>query len=179
MTGVSSVKCRVCGRQLHNPISVAMGIGPKCAGGRPGTERRIRARPRTASHRLYASNAHLTTQTMPLIGTTELVYRDQLLRLVTVPSTREQFCAELANMKRGTKKKLRRLRWEMLLARRTFCAGAFFMNEEQCMYEPVNEDSWREVHSPRVIRSLDLESYLNRIGVIATERKVTQQQHIL
>lgn len=172
MTEVNSVKCRVCGRQLHSPISVAMGIGPKCAGGRPGTGRRIQARPRTASHRLYSSNAHLTTQTMPLIGTTELVYRDQLLQLVTVPLTREQFCAELANMKRGTKSELSRMRAELLEARTAFCAGIFFMaSGEQCAYEPVDQLSWREVHSKRAMENVDLGTYLKQIGVVAPERK--------
>ena len=107
MTEVSSVKCRICGRKLHNPISVAMGIGPKCAGGRPGTGRRIRARPRTASHRLYAGNTHLTTQTMPLIGTTELVYRDQLLRLVTVPLTARTVLRGISKHETRNKKRIK------------------------------------------------------------------------
>ena len=172
MTEVSSVKCRICGRKLRNPISVAMGIGPKCAGGRPGTGRRIQARPRTASHRLYAGNAHLMTQTMPLIEMTGLTYRDQLLRLVTVPLTREQFCAELANMKRGTKRELSRMRAELLKARTAFCAGIFLMaSGEQCKYEPIDQSSWCEVHSKRTVENLDLGTYLKQIGVVAPEWK--------
>jgi len=172
MTEASSVKCRICGRKLHNPISVARGIGPKCAGGRPGTGRRIQARPRTASPRLYAGNTHWTTQTTPLIGTTELVYRDQLLRLVTVPLTREQFCAELANMKRGTKGELSRMRAELLKAHTAFCAGIFLMaSGEQCKYEPFDQLSWREVHSKRPMKNLDLGTYLKQIGVVAPERE--------
>ena len=109
---------------------------------------------------------------MPLIGTTELVYRDQLLRLVAVPLRREQFCAELANMKRGTKMELIRMRAELLKARTAFCAGIFLMaNGEQCKYEPVDPLSWREVHSKRAMENLDLGTYLKQIGVVAPERK--------
>ena len=176
MTEEGAVKCKVCGRVLHNPVSIARGIGPVCAGDGSGG-RSIRVKIRNPSHRDASSNQPLPIQILPQV-TVNVPNEDQLYRLVTTPLRHGQFRAALASMKRGTKKKLQRLRGEMLLARRTFCAGAFFMNEEQCMYEPVNEDSWREVHSPRVIRSFDLESYLNRIGVIATERKLTQQQHI-
>jgi len=109
---------------------------------------------------------------MPLIEMNELTYRDKLLRLITVPLTREEFRAELAKMKRGTKKELSRMRAGMLKARMAFCAGTFLMTSgEQCKFEPVNQHAWREIHSARAMESWDLRTYLKQIGVLAPERK--------
>jgi len=165
MTEESVVKCRVCGRRLHNPISRALGSGPKCAGGQPKIGKTAVKTP-SPVRRSYAQGTP-PIQIVPSIAA-GLTDPDRLYRLVTLPLTRSQFRAELVCLKRGTKKKLSRMR-----ARKAFCAGAFLLNEEQCVFEPVNANSWREIQSPRAIGDSSLETYLQQMGVLTPESSVT------
>lgn len=164
------VRCKVCGRQLHNPISIARGIGPVCAGDQP-TSRKTQVKVRSSSRRSYVDSAP-SNQIFPPI-TAGLTAQDKLYRLITIPLALTEYRAELARMKRGTKKILRKMRAEMLQARRAFCAGAFLLYEEQCVFEPVDEKSWREVHSSRVLENSALQTYLMQIGVLMPERQAS------
>lgn len=170
MTEQGVVRCKVCGRQLHNPISIARGIGPVCAGDQP-TGRKTRVKACSYSRRSYVDSAP-SNQMFPPI-TAGLIAQDRLYRLITIPLTLSEYRTELAHMKRGTKKILRKMRAGMLQARKAFCAGAFLLNEEQCVFEPVDEKSWREVHSSRVLENSALQTYLMQIGVLILERKAS------
>ena len=49
----TAVKCKKCGRVLKSPLSIAMGMGPKCAGVLPSKGKRVNIGIRRSSGRIY------------------------------------------------------------------------------------------------------------------------------
>ena len=50
-------RCKKCGRKLTDPVSIARGVGPVCAG-LTGYRRRVRTRQRRSSGRAYDALGH-------------------------------------------------------------------------------------------------------------------------
>lgn len=163
------VYCRICGRRLRNPISRARGIGPVCArGGSRAVRRRANARASPRSSYVPASS-HLTAGMSSMVSTEESD-EELLVRLVNEPLKLLEFQSVLAKMQRGrAKATLRLMRSLRFHTRQPFCSGTFFVETgEQCVFEPVGDDLWREAHFPgRLQKSYQLESYLKQIGVLA------------
>jgi hypothetical protein len=137
----TTVKCRKCGRVLKNPASIAMGMGPKCAGMPAGSGGRFRLKIRRSAGKAYAPDGGKVGAQMPLIPTE----RDgkKLSR------------KEIARQKREERRRA-------IEQRRPFQRGLTGMTRTPLIYEPVGEKEWRDGLSGRLISQEKLQAFLTR-----------------
>jgi hypothetical protein len=131
-------KCKKCGRRLKSPMSIARGMGPKCAGIKPAFGRSIRVQSEPSSRKVY-SDKSLVQMQAPLF-TGELP-RER-------PNTRELF--------RRRKEERRRL----FETRLPFQCGLILPAKKPLVYTPLEDGFWREDYSGRVISHERLQQYL-------------------
>ena len=137
-------KCKKCGRRLKSPMSIARGMGPKCAGitARSGKSVRVRSRPSSGVAYTEIGASHIQAPLFP----GELSKK----RL----SKRELF--------RRRKEERRRL----FETRLPFQAGLVLPARKPLVYTPLEDGSWRENPSGRVISHERLQQYLVRYRFI-------------
>jgi hypothetical protein len=137
-------RCKKCGRRLKSPLSIAIGMGPKCAGIKPTFARRVRVRSRPS---------------------TPTAYSDKTLDQVQAPL----FMGELPK-KRLNKRELfsrrREERRRLFETRLPFQCGLVLPARKPLVYTPLEDGSWREDYSGRVISHERLQQYLVRFRFI-------------
>lgn len=137
-------RCKKCGRRLKSPLSIAIGMGPKCVGNKPTSGRSVRV------------------QSKPSFRT---AYSDKLLVQVQAPL----FTGELPK-KRLSKRELFRKRREerrrLFETRLPFQCGLVMPARKPLVYTPLEDGSWQETYSGRVISHERLQQYLTRYRFI-------------
>lgn len=137
-------RCKKCGRRLKSPLSIAIGMGPKCAGIKSTSARRVHV------------------QSKPSYRT---AYSDKTLVQVQAPL----FTGELPNKrlsKRELFRKRREERRQLFETRLPFQCGLVMPARKPLVYIPLEDGSWREDYSGRVISHERLQKYLVRFRFI-------------
>jgi len=137
-------KCKKCGRRLKSPMSIARGMGPKCAGitATSGKSVRIRSRP---------------TSGVPY---TELVPSHRQVPLFPGELPEKQLSKrELFRWRRDERRKL-------FETRLPFQCGVVLPKRKSLIYIPLEDGSWQENPSGRVISHERLQQYLMKYRFI-------------
>jgi uncharacterized protein DUF6011 len=137
-------KCKKCGRQLKSPTSVARGMGSKCAGITITSGKSVRVRSRPSSGVAFTEIGPSHMQALLFPG--ELPKK----RL----SKRELF--------RRRKDERRRL----FEAREPFQCGMVLPKRKPLVYTPLEDGTWKENPSGRVISHDRLQKYLKQYQFI-------------
>jgi len=136
-------RCKKCGRVLSDPVSIARGMGPKCAG-ISGGGRKEKARLRKRSGIPYHAGATCNIQTTLPIGDTT----------PKRPSKRD--------LAKQSREERRRLFDERL----PFQCGLLLPERKPVIYTPTKDGGWEDSTSGRVIPHDQLQSYLKRYQFI-------------
>ena len=137
------VRCKKCGRILKSPASIAMGMGPKCAGFSGGSKGvRVRAGRRGGAP--YSQGTSSGTQAA--FPTGEIKQK----RL----------------SKREIAKRNREERRRLFDERLPFQCGLLLPEREPIIYTPTEDGSWKDSTSGRVVPHEQLQSYLKRYQFI-------------
>lgn len=136
-----TVKCRKCGRVLKNPSSIAMGMGPKCAGVSAGSGGRFRLKIRRSAGKAYAPVGGKAGAQMALIPTGQ--------------EGKKLSRKEIARQKREERRRA-------IEQRRPFQCGLAGPIRTPLIYEPVGEKEWRDGLSGRLISKEQLQAFLTR-----------------
>ena len=137
-------RCKKCGRRLKSPLSIAIGMGPKCAGIKSTPARRVRVQSKPSSRTAYS---------------------DKTLIQVQAPL----FTGELPKKglnKRDLFRRRREERRRLFETRLPFQCGLVLPARKQLAYTPMEDGSWREDYSGRVISHERLQQYLVRFRFI-------------
>ena len=137
-------RCKKCGRRLKSPLSIAIGMGPKCAGIKPASARRVRVQSKPSSRTAY-SDKTLVQMQAPLF-TGELPKKGL--------SKRELF------------RKRREERRRLFETRLPFQCGLVLPARKPLVYTPLEDGAWREDYSGRVISHERLQQYLTKYKFI-------------
>ena len=138
-----TVKCKKCGRALKNPLSVAMGMGPKCAGiSAQGQKFHISIR--RSSGKSY-NPAGVGAVQIPLMP--------------SQPSEKRISRKELARRHREERRRL-------FEQRQSFQCGRLLRTKTPLMYEPVGDKEWKDSVSGKVMSHEYLQGYLIRYRFI-------------
>jgi len=137
-------RCKKCGRRLKSALSIARGMGPKCAGNTSTPGRSVRVHSKPSSHTAYT---------------------DKLLDRVQAP-----LFTDVLPKKRFSKRELVRRRREerrrLFETRLPFQCGLVLPARKPLVYIPLEDGSWREDYSGRVISHERLQQYLVRFKFI-------------
>ena len=137
-------KCKKCGRRLKSPLSIAIGMGPKCAGIKSTSGRSVRVQSKPSSHTAYTNKT--LVQVQALLFTGELPKKGL--------SKRELF------------RRRREERRRLFETRLPFQCGLVLPARKPLVYIPLEDGLWREDYSGRVISHERLQQYLVRYGFI-------------
>ena len=146
-------RCKKCGRVLRNPVSIARGMGPVCAGDTGRAGRRLKVRPRRSSGRTYDPLGN-SSQLLPL----PVQIADQQEPTLT---KRERIRLARAEQRRSA----RSSRKANFLSRQSFQVGINTHTREAVIYSPVAPDGWVD-NQGRQISHESLGSYLQRYQFI-------------
>ena len=139
-----TAKCKKCGRVLKSAISIARGMGPICAGVGASSRKSFKAKTRKRSGKAYAGQGSIHSQS-PL------------------------FTGELPK-KRLSKRELHRQRREerrrLFETREPIQCGVLLPKRKPLVYTPLEDGSWKENSSGRVISHERLQQYLVRYRFI-------------
>lgn len=136
-------RCKKCGRRLKSPLSIAIGMGPKCAGITSASGRSVRVHSKPSSCTAYSDKL---VQVQAPLFTGELPKK----RL----SKRELF------------RKRREERRRLFETRLPFQCGLVMPARKPLVYTPLDNGLWREDYSGRVISHERLQKYLVRFRFI-------------
>ena len=137
-------KCKKCGRVLKSPLSIALGMGPKCAGISLEKGLGVRVGNRRSSGNAYASPGAGNVQT-PLIPSSkpeEKVSKKELVR------------------------KLRSERRRLFEQRQSFQCGFLAGGKTPLIYEPAGEKEWKDKANGKIMTHERLQDYLTRYQFI-------------
>ena len=137
-------RCKKCGRRLKSPLSIAIGIGPKCAGIKLTSRRSVRIQSKPSSRTAYSDK-----------------------KLVQVQAS--LFTGELPKKRLSKRELFRRRREErrrLFETRLPFQCGLVMPARRPLVYIPLEDGSWREDYSGRVISHERLQQYLVRFRFI-------------
>lgn len=137
-------RCKKCGRRLKSPLSIARGMGPKCAGVTSTSRKSVRVRSKPITGMVYSDNA--PSQIQALLFSGELPKKGL--------SKRELF------------RKRREERRRLFETRLPFQCGLVLPARKPLVYTPLEDGSWREDYSGRVISNERLLQYLVRFRFI-------------
>ena len=137
-------KCKKCRRVLKSPISIARGMGPKCAGVSATQRKSVRVRNNRGSGNAYlsAGSDQLQTPLFPGDLPTKCLSKRELYR---------------------RRRDERRRSFEM---RVPFQCGMLLPKRKPLVYTPLDDGSWKENPSGRVISHDRLQEYLTRYRFI-------------
>jgi hypothetical protein len=137
------VRCKKCGRVLTSPSSIAMGMGPKCAGVIGGGKSvRVRAGRRCGTPYSLGTSSGIQA----IFPTGEIKPKR--------PSKKE--------IARRNREERRRLFDERL----PFQCGLLLPERKPIIYTPTEDGAWKDSTSGRVIPHNQLQSYLKRYQFI-------------
>ena len=131
-------RCKKCGRRLKSPLSIAIGMGPKCAGIKSTSGRNFRVQSKPSSRMAYSDKPLVQVQAPLFTG--ELPKKHQ--------SKRELFRKRLEERRR------------LFESRLPFQCGLVLPARKPLVYTPLDDGSWQENHSGRVISHERLQQYL-------------------
>ena len=137
-------RCKKCGRRLKSPLSIGIGMGPKCAGIKSTSGRCVRVQSKPSSR---------------------VAYSDKTLVQVQAPL----FMGESPKKRMSKREMFRRRREErrrLFETRLPFQCGLVLPARKPLVYTPMEDGSWREDYSGRVISHERLQQYLVRYGFI-------------
>lgn len=137
-------RCKKCGRRLKSLLSIAIGMGPKCAGIKSASGKSHRVLSKHSSGMVYSEPA--IQQMKSLLFSSDIPKK----RL----NKRELF---------QRRKEERRRLFEM---RSPFQCGVVLPKRKPLVYTPLEDGSWRENPSGRVISHERLQAYLRRYRFI-------------
>ncbi len=137
-------RCKKCGRRLKSPLSIAIGMGPKCAGIKSTSARSVRVRSKPSARTTYTDKS-LAQMQVPLF-TGELPKKGL--------SKRELF------------RKRREERRRLFEKRLPFQCGLVLPTRKPLIYIPLENGSWLEDYSVRVISHERLQQYLTKYRFI-------------
>lgn len=131
-------RCKKCGRRLKSPLSIARGMGPKCAGITSRSGKNIRMRSKPSSGMAYSDKVSSHVQTSLFLG--------------ELPKKRPN--------KRELVRQRREERRRLFETRLPFQCGLVLPARKPLVYTPLDDGSWQENHSGRVISHERLQQYL-------------------
>ena len=137
-------RCKKCRRVLKSPISIARGMGPKCAGVSATPGKSIRVKIKRSSGIAYQSVVSNQIQT-PL------------------------FPGDLPTKRLSKKESYRRRREERRRSfetREPFQCGMLLPKRKPLIYTPLDDGSWKENPTGRVISRERLQEYLKQYRFI-------------
>jgi hypothetical protein len=137
-------RCKKCGRRLKSPLSIAIGMGSKCAGIKPTSGKTVHTQSKISSRTAYS---------------------DKMLDKAQAPL----FAGELPKKRLSRRELFRRRREErrrLFETRLPFQCGLVLPARKPLVYTPLEDGSWREDYSGRVISHERLHQYLVRYGFI-------------
>jgi hypothetical protein len=140
----TEVKCKKCGRVLKSPLSIAMGMGTKCAGVSLTGRKKVNIGLRRSSGRIYNAVGSGSSQMPMLISPTP---EKKLSRKEQARRQREE-------------------RRRLFEERRSFQCGTLVRSKIPLVYEPVGEKDWKENFSGKVICQEQMQMYLMRYRFI-------------
>ena len=140
----TAVKCKKCGRVLKSPLSIAMGMGPKCAGVTLTGKKKVNIGLRRSSGRIYNAVGSGSSQ-MPM--------------MISPAPEKNLSRKEQAHRQREERRRL-------FEERRSFQCGNLVRSKIPLMYEPVGERDWKDSLSGRVMSQEQLQAYLMRYRFI-------------
>ena len=137
-------KCKKCGRWLKSPMSIARGMGPKCAGitATSGKSVRVRSSPSSGVACTELGPSHMQVPLFP---------------------------GELPKKQLGKRELFRWRREErrrLFETREPFQCGVVLPKRKPLVYTPLEDGSWQENPSGRVISHERLGAYLMRYRFI-------------
>ena len=137
-------RCKKCGRRLRSSISIARGTGPKCAG--------VTA---TAGRSVHTKNVQRSGKAYPNISAS---------------STQSPLFPGDLPTKRLSKRELYRRRREerrrLFETREPFQCGMLLPKRKPLVYIPLDDGTWKENPSGRVVSHERLQEYLTRYRFI-------------
>lgn len=137
-------RCKKCGRALKSPASIAREMGSKCAGVTATSGKRVHPKTRRSSGRAYPSVGMRGGQSLLFPGESP----------VKLLSKKEIF---------RERKEERRRSFE---TRQPFQCGLLIPKKKPLVYEPLDDGSWKENPSGRVIPHERLQQYLMKYRLI-------------
>ena len=137
-------RCKKCKRVLKSPISIARGMGPKCAGVSTTRGKSVRPSIKQSSGRAYqgAGSDHTQAPLFPVDLSTKCLSKRELYR-----RRREE----------------RRRSFE---TREPFQCGMLLPKRKPLIYTPLDDGSWKEDPTGRVISHERLQQYLRQYRFI-------------
>ena len=136
-------RCVKCGRKLKSPLSIARGMGSKCAGITAGGQSN-KLRVRSHSGLPYSLGVNVSGKQVMPIG-------DVTIRRISK--------GELIRRRREERRRL-------FEARQPFQCGMLSTTRTPLVYLPLPDDQWKEEQSGRTISHERLQNYLQRFGLI-------------
>lgn len=137
-------QCKKCGRALKSPASIARGMGSKCAGVTATSGRRVRPKVRRSTGRAYDGVGVSGGQSLLFPG--------------------ESPAKPLSKKEMYRKRKEERRR--SFETRQPFQCGLLLPKKMPLVYEPLEDGSWKENPSGRVIPHERLQQYLTKYRFI-------------
>lgn len=137
-------RCKKCGRLLKSPMSIARGMGPKCAGVTATSGKSVHARIKRNSGEAYPS---------------------AVLGHIQIPF----FSGDLPTKRLSKREVYRRRREErrrLFETRESFQCGVLLPKRKPLVYIPLEDGTWKENPSGRVISHERLHEYLTRYRFI-------------
>ena len=137
-------RCKKCRRFLKSPISIARGMGPKCAGVSATPGKSVRARIKRSSGRAYQGAGSDHTQALLFPG--------------DLPTK----CLSKRELYRRRREERRR----SFETREPFQCGMLLPKRKPLIYTPLDDGSWKENPTGRVISHERLKEYLSQYRFI-------------
>lgn len=131
-------RCKKCGRRLKSPLSIVIGMGPKCAGIKSTSARSVRVWSKPSSRAAYSDKSLVQVQAPLFMG--ELP-KKQISR------------RELSRTHREERRRL-------FETRLPFQCGLVLPARKLLVYTPLEDGSWQETYSGRVVSHERLQQYL-------------------
>lgn len=137
-------RCKKCGRALKSPASIARGMGSQCAGVTATSGKRVHPKMRRSSGRAYDGVEVSGGQTLFFPGESPVK-----------PLSKKEIYRK--------RKEERRRSFE---TRQPFQCGLLLPKKMPLVYEPLDDGSWKENPSGRVIPHERLQQYLTKYRFI-------------
>ena len=131
-------RCKKCGRRLKSPLSIAIGMGPKCAGITSASRRSVRVQSKPSSRVAYSDKSLIQMQAPLFTG--ELPKKQLSKR-------------ELFHRRREERRRL-------FETRLPFQCGLVLPARKPLVYTPLEDGSWQENPSGRIVTNDRLRIYL-------------------
>jgi hypothetical protein len=182
-------RCKVCGKPLHDPVSIARGMGPKCAGiFNSGKSFHSTSRISSGSSYSLVEGKHAAMNLFSFVEErqnrvpeTLRRYPSDLVELVLSAPAAGSIASRVKLYSRRRKnnckptKLLKQIRRMCIEFRLLFWPG-LSMNLQPIPCIPHGENDWKLGENGKVISRDELVAYLSRYGIISHEQLRTPTQ---